>query len=94
MRFIYPAVIKQNEEGTFDATFPDLECCEAHGPSLMEVLREANAAAYDWIDLELHEDDPQMPPATDLEDLVPTLKDGEFARNILVIYRMNEGWDE
>ena len=92
MRFVYPAVIKEREDGTFHAYFPDLSMCEAEGPTLMQVLREAKEAAYNWVDLELMEDDPRMPPSSDPEDII--LKEGEFVRNILVIYRMHEGWDE
>jgi hypothetical protein len=40
----------------------------------------------------MHEDEPIMPPATDLEDLHPA--EGEDVRMILVNYRLTEGWDE
>jgi predicted RNase H-like HicB family nuclease len=92
MRFIYPAVIEEKEDGSFHASFPDLTMCEADGSSMMEVLRNAVSAAHDWIDLELSEEDPVLPPATDKADL--TLKENETVRDILVIYRMHEGWDE
>ena len=55
-------------------------------------IRNANAAAYDWIDLEMQEDEPDIPPASVAEDL--TLSEGEFVRNILIIYRILDGWDE
>ena len=92
MRFIYPAVIKEQEDGTYTASFPDLMMCEAKGNSMMHVVREATEAAYNWIDLEMQEDDPQLPPASDPEDLI--LLEGETVKNILVIYRMHQGWDE
>ncbi len=92
MRFIYPAIITKYDDGHYEADFPDLKLCHAEGASEMEVLREAKAAAYDWIDLELKEDEPDLPPASDPEDLHPG--SNAFVRNILVIYRMHEGWDE
>ena len=92
MRFIYPAVFSQKPDGTWHAVFPDLTMCEADGHSLDDAIRNATAAAYDWIDLELHEDEPDMPPATDPRDIKTA--EGEIVRRILVIYRMLEGWDE
>ena len=31
MKFIYPAIFSKTTEGTFEARFPDLECCTATG---------------------------------------------------------------
>ena len=42
MKFIYPAIIRKEENGTFKATFPDLACCEATGDSLDDVIEKAN----------------------------------------------------
>lgn len=92
MRFVYPAVISKTENGRYRAVFPDLEMCEAEGDSIVEVQRNAVQAAYDWIDLELHEEDPLLPPSTDKQDIRTC--EGETVCDILVIYRMHEGWDE
>lgn len=92
MRFIYPAVFRENPDGSWHAAFPDLAMCEADGYSLDDAIRNANAAAYDWIDLEMHEEEPDMPPATDPADI--PLGENEIVRKILVIYRILEGWDE
>ena len=54
MKFIYPAIFSKTTEGTFEARFPDLECC----------------TAYDWIYVELTEFDSELPPITDPDDLV------------------------
>ncbi len=96
MRFIYPAVIRKINENQYHAELPDLATCEADGDSLDDCIRNCNLAAYDWIDLEMHEDDPELPPATDLEDLEETYHSDSdvYVRNILTIYRMREGWDE
>lgn len=92
MRFTYPVIVKETGEGKWRADFPDLEMCFAEGDSLDDVLRNANAAAYDWIALELSEDDPVMPPSSHIDDL--ELAEGEIARNILIIYRFLEGYEE
>ena len=51
MKFIYPAIIRKEENGTFKATFPDLACCEAIGDSLDDVIEKANEAAVGWLEL-------------------------------------------
>ena len=92
MKFIYPAVFRKTEEGKYKGFFPDLECCEATGDSLDDVIENANAAAYDWISLELSEDDCQLPLVSDAEDI--ELQEGDIIRNISVNIRFYEGWDE
>lgn len=92
MKFTYPAIIRKTEEGSYQAVFPDLECCEAVGLSLDEVVEKANEAAYNWIELELSEDDGELPPITDVRDM--ELKEGELVRNICVNIRFRDGWDE
>ncbi len=92
MRFIYPAVVHKREDGSYKATFPDLKMCEAEGSSVDECLRNANLSAYDWIALEMEEDDPELPPASDLRDI--QVEEGDIVRNVLVIYRILEGWEE
>ncbi len=96
MRFIYPAVIRQTGEREFHAVFPDLNGCEARGDSLDDCIRNCNLEAYDWIDLEMHEEEPDIPGATDLDELEELYGSEEHTviRNILTIYRMREGWDE
>jgi len=94
MKFYYPAVITENENGTYHADFPDLALCEADGDSMDEVLEKSIEAMYTWIDSELHEDDPKLPAATDRADLEEGLKAGQCVRQILVNYKMMEGWEE
>ena len=83
MKFIYPAIFSKTTEGTFEARFPDLECCTATGETLDDCIENANQAAYDWIYVE---------PITDPDDLV--LSDNETLRNISVNIRLTDGWDE
>ena len=91
MNFIYPAIIRQTENG-YHARFPDLAMCEAEGPTLDDTLDEARHAMEAWITAEFEEDEPEMPAISDPEDM--DLAEGEFVRNILVIYRFYDGWDE
>ena len=53
MKFIYPAVIRKNNEGKYDAFFPDLECCCAQGDTLEEAVDNANETAYNWLYVEV-----------------------------------------
>ena len=92
MKFIYPAVFRKTETGKYKAHFPDLECCYAEGDTLDDAIENANEAAYNWIDLELSEDNCTLPSVTDASDI--EVKDGEIVRNISVNIRFYEGWDE
>ena len=92
MKFIYPAIIRKEENGTFTATFPDLACCEAIGDSLDDVIEKANEAAVGWLELELSEEMPMLPPVTDKDDLV--LEEGELVRDICANVKFYDGWEE
>lgn len=92
MKFIYPAVFRKNTEGIYEGFFPDLEDCHVTGDTLDEAVDRANEAAYDWISLELSEDDGELPAVSDEEDM--SLQEGDIVRNISVNIRFYEGWDE
>ena len=53
MTLIYPAVFRKTDKGTYKGFFPDLEDCFGEGETLDEAIEEANAAAYNWISLNL-----------------------------------------
>ena len=93
MRFIYPAIIHPNKDGSFSASMVDLEGCTASGFSIDDCMEEINAAALNWITLELEEDG-DLPPITDHEDIRPGLKKNEFIRDVSIMYRSYDGWDE
>ena len=93
MRFIYPAIINQEEDGSWKASMPDLEGCTASGYSFDDVMEEINAAAREWIAVEL-DDDGMLPPVSDAEDLKALLPEGSFIRNVCITWRIMEGWDE
>ncbi len=92
MKFIYPAVFRKQPDGSVYGYFPDLACCEVTAGDLEDCIEKANDAAYNWIELELSEDEPDMPPVSDPADL--ELQEGDEVRNISVMMRFFEGWDE
>lgn len=92
MKFIYPAVFRKTEHGTYRGFFPDLACCYGEGETLEDAIDSANDAASDWISLELSEEEPDLPSISDPADL--DLQEGDIVRNISVNIRFYEGWDE
>ena len=92
MKFMYPAVFRKNEDGTYNGYFPDLECCASTGDTLNEAIENANEAAYNWITVELDEEEPNLPSISDPSDLNLTPED--IVRIISVNIRFYEGWDE
>ena len=92
MKFTDPAIIRKQDNGTWKAWLPDLACCEAVGDTLDDAIEEVNAAVYDWISLELSEDEADLPPVSDMDDL-DTIE-GDVTRNICVNIRLFDGWDE
>lgn len=91
MKFIYPAVFRRTPSGAYSGFMPDLEGCFAGGETLDEAIEKINEAVYDWISLELSENN-DLPPVSEAEDL--TLSEGDIVRNISVNIRFTEGWDE
>ena len=57
-----------------------------------EAVENANEAALDWINLELSEDEVNLPPVSEVSDL--ELKEGDIVRNIQVTIKFMEGWEE
>ena len=92
MKFIYPAVFRKISETKYEGFFPDLEDCVVSGETLDEAVDAANEAANNWLSCELMEDQPMLPPVSDIADL--DVSHGEIVRNICVTIRFYEGWDE
>ena len=87
MTFIYPAIFTPHKEDKgYHVVFPDLEDCEADGPDLEDALENAREAAYNWICVELEEDEPEFPQVTHEEDM--ELPEGGFMRQIMVIVKL------
>ena len=92
MKFVYPAIFRKQEDGTYHGFFPDLACCYAEGDTLEDAVDNANEAARTWIQVELEEEECNLPPITDPQDM--DLQPGDVVRNIAVTIKFYEGWDE
>ena len=92
MKFIYPAVFRPTENGSYEGYFPDLADCVSRGQTLEEVIENAHEAALNWLSLELSEDEPVLPLVSEPEDI--PVSENEVVRNICVTIRFSDGWDE
>ena len=87
MTFTYPAVFTPHKDDKgFHAEFPDLELCEADGPDLEDAIENAREAAYNWIMVELEEEECDLPFASHEDDI--HLEEGQFVRRILVTIKL------
>ena len=91
MRFVYPAIFRKTESGSYKGYFPDLESCTVVGKTLEDAVDLANDAAREWITVELEEEG-ALPPISDECDM--QLEEGDVVRNIAVTIRFHVGWDE
>lgn len=94
MKFYYPAIVTKESETLYQAYFPDLEDCHATGDSLDDVLENARSAMHDWIEAEMQDEDYELPASSDTYDLEQHLEENQSVHEILVNYRMIEGWEE
>lgn len=93
MTFVYPAVVRKIEDGSYEGSFPDLMMCDFKGQDLDSALDDARESMYEWIRVELQEEEePDLPAAS--EDSEIKLKEGESLHHISIHYRFHEGWDE
>lgn len=91
MKFVYPAVfIKVKRAAT--RVISRICLLRGKGETLDEAVENANEAALDWINLELSEDEVNLPPVSEVSDL--ELKEGDIVRNIQVTIKFMEGWEE
>jgi predicted RNase H-like HicB family nuclease len=92
MTFIYPAVFHKREDGKYEGRFVDLAMCYGVGDTLDEAIRDCIEAEREWIQLELREEEWDIPEVTNIHDI--ELKEGEIVRNIAAKVRILEGWEE
>lgn len=92
MKFWYPAVFKENEDGSFDVSFPDLHGCTAKGKDIEDALAEAKEAERTWLEIQILEDQEVPPKVSELQDV--KVEKGETARIVAVNIRLMEGYDE
>ena len=50
MEYIYPAIFRVNDDGSYTITFPDLPGCISEGKSLGNALSMAQSALTQWIE--------------------------------------------
>ncbi len=74
------------EDTGYHVYFPDLDRCEADGPDLDDALENAREAAYNWITVEMEEDEVLMPEVSHAEDI--ELPPGGFMRQIMVTVKL------
>lgn len=91
MKFSYPAVFRKVSENEYTGYFPDLEGCSFRASSLTEALQEAIDNGAEWIKLELEENG-DLPAISEESDL--NLREGDIFRQISMIIRLTDGWDE
>lgn len=92
MKFTYPAVFKKKEDGSYSVHFPDLSQCTAEGANYEEAMANAKDAEREWIELELQEDEIDIPFVSQVEDI--TVEEGDIVQLLSVNIRLMEGWDE
>ena len=87
MTFIYPAIFTPHKEDNgYHAEFPDLAFCEVDGPDLEDTIELAKEAAYDWLSLELEEQDYDFPAQTHIEDII--LGEGCLAKSLMITIKL------
>lgn len=93
MTFTYPAVLRKEEDGSYNGYFPDLEGCTFHGDTIDAAIDAAIAAEKSWIEVQMDTEDDEeaeMPFLSDHSDI--TLAEGEFIRDIAVIMHFEVGY--
>ena len=92
MKFTYPAKFRKLEDGSFEGVSVDLAGCRAVGYDLDNAVRNLVEETAEGIRFELSEDEPHLPPVTDIEDV--EAEEGEIVLNVAANVRFFDGWDE
>ena len=92
MKFVYPAILKELNDGSCRGWIPDLEGCEAEGPSEESVMRELKQEMNGWILTELEEEDGELPVWS--IDEHSKVGSGERVQLLAVNVRFVDGYDE
>jgi len=93
LTFVYPAVVRKKDDGSFEGYFPDLMMCDFKGADLNSALDDARDSMYEWIRVELQEEEEPDLPAVSSDSEI-SLNEGEALHHISIHYRFHEGWDE
>ena len=65
MDYIYPAVFRANNDGSYKITYPDLPGCISEGKSLANAMAMAQSALKQWIGY-LNDGNQEIPQASDI----------------------------
>jgi len=91
MTFVYPAIITKQKNGEgFHAIVPDLECCEADGIDIEDVIDKARDQIKNWINLELEDKESSLPEQTHIDDII--LEEGSLKKNVMVTMHISTGY--
>lgn len=92
MRFVYPAVFKKTEQGTFRGMYPDFGNFGIEDPTFENTIREMTELLRGWITEDIQQGE-KLPPVSDIADVRRKYPEDDV-RNIAVIVRVQDGWDE
>lgn len=76
MEYVYPAIFRANDDGSYSITYPDLPGCISEGKSLANAMFMAQSALTQWIEY-LADKKEALPKASYVKDV--NTDDGEFA---------------
>ena len=75
MKYVYPALFTDCEEGGYAVRFPDLPGTNTQGDDLYEALLMAEASSHEWLEY-LSDKNQPIPEASPLGAITPD--DGQF----------------
>ena len=90
MKFMYPAVFRKNEDGTYNGYFRISNAAPPPEIHWTKPSRMPTKPPTNWITVELDEEEPNLPSISDPSDLNLTPED--IVRIISVNIRFYEGW--
>lgn len=91
MMITYPAVFRQQNDGSWHCDFPDLAGCYGDGDTIDEAIDDAIESERAWV-LARFEEEEDLPRVSSREDI--PVKEGEQVRNIGAIIKLMEGFEE
>lgn len=68
MEYVYPAVFRENDDGSYTITYPDLPGCISEGKSLANAMLMAQSALTQWVEY-LAENNQIIPIASELKSV-------------------------
>ena len=75
MEYIYPAIFRRNDDGSFTIVYPDLPGCISEGKTLGNAMSMAESALTQWIEYLIDKNE-EIPHASDIMEL--SVEEDEF----------------